>query len=51
VFEAPSVEERAAWRARIAEGRGAHADIASSVTCLTEVDEWRGRDGGVPRSA
>jgi endonuclease/exonuclease/phosphatase family metal-dependent hydrolase len=47
VFEAPSVEERAAWRARIAEGPGAHADIASSVTCLTEVDEWHDREGGV----
>jgi endonuclease/exonuclease/phosphatase family metal-dependent hydrolase len=37
-WTAPTIEERTAWRARITEGRPAHDEIASSVSCLTEVD-------------
>jgi endonuclease/exonuclease/phosphatase family metal-dependent hydrolase len=46
MFAAPSIAEREGWRARIPEGRKAHADIAASVSCLNEVDRWQ--RGGPP---
>jgi endonuclease/exonuclease/phosphatase family metal-dependent hydrolase len=48
VFTPPTADERAAWRSRIPEGQAAHTDIASAVSCLTEVDVWQG--GDAPRA-